>query len=322
MSTKKTAKPQSIAEQRALAEILGEAFETEPKDVNGQFNLTTNYYFYELLNIVKGRLDIRCPDFWNKDFMLDSLILQGRFFITDSAIGIAPFNGNPNGLNVFNRASQVEIVNSILGTWKRWITGTKMNKKDACVVYLYDNLYYRSAIDMLRMYSQRLASIDCSFDVNIMNTRVAFIFNVNSTQQEKEAKKVYSKVSKGEPAVFTKVKDTLHPDDGGLDVQAFPAKDVFIADKLIETKRSVMAEFLTKWGVNNTAYEKRERLTNDEVNSNNVEIDANVAYIRDNLALCSEKVRNMFNIDFDIKLKESSINVEVKPENTNKENNI
>lgn len=312
-----SAKANSREEQRALAEITGEAFETNPKNVNGQYTLATEYYFYELLNIVKGKFDIICPDFWNKDFMLDSLILNGRFFITKSVIGVAPFNGNPYGLNVFNRSSKVEIVNNILGTFRRWITGAKLTKHDACAVYLYDNLYYRSATSMLRMYAQRLASIDCSFDVNIMNTRVAFIFNVDDSKQEKEAKRVYTKVSRGEPAVFTKVKDALHPEDGGLDVQAFPCKDVFIADKLIETKRAVMAEFLTKWGINNTAYEKRERLTNEEVNSNNVEIDSNVEYIKENLKMCSEQVRKMFMIDFDIKLKESKANAETITKNIN-----
>lgn len=308
-------------QNRDYWELVEEAFGMIPRNVDGQFNRTTAYYKAELLNILKGRFEVTCPDFWDKDFLLTTLILDGRFFVSDSSIGVAPFNGSSFGLNVFNRASAVTIVNSILGEWKRFLTGERMREESAVVVYLYDNFYYRSFRDTIDMTSERLASIDCSLDVNIMNTRVAYIFNAENTQQATEAKEIYTKVSAGVPAVFAKVKDPLKPEDGGLDVTAFPVKDVFIADKLFELKQSIMSEFLTKIGINSTAYEKKERLLVDEVNGNNAERDANISYINENLALCSKRVRDLFNIDFNIKMKEDG-NEKIKQSDVNKENNV
>lgn len=314
---------QAIRQQnRDYWELVKEAFGIVPKDVNGQFNLTTAYYKAELLNILKGRFEIECPDFWDIDFMLDLLLLDGRFFVSDSTIGVAPFNGSPFGLNVFRRASGVTIVNEILGTWERFITGIRMDKTNAICVYLYDNLYYRSFSETINMYAEKLASIDCSIDVNIMNSRVAYIFNAECTQQADEAKLVYQKVSAGEPAVFTKVKNPLSPEEGGLDVSAFPVKDMFIADRLFELKRSIISEFLTKIGINSTAFEKKERLLVDEVNGNNEERNATIAYINKNLDRCSEKVRKAFRINFSIKMKVEDNNARIEQKDVDETDNI
>lgn len=290
-------------QNRDYWELIKEAFGIVPKDVDGQFNLTVEYYKSELMNILKGRFDIVCPDFWDTDFLLDTLIIQGKVVISDSSIGVAPFTASPFGLNVFQRASQVTVINEILGTWDKWLCGNVMKKENAVLLYLFNNRSYRSFNETIDMTAQRLANIDCSIDVNIMNTRVAFIFNADNEQQSEEAKSIYSKISSGEPAVYTKVKDALHPEFGGLDVQAFPAKDVFIADKLFELKQSVMSEFLTRIGINSTAYEKKERLLVDEVNGNNGEIKASLSYINYNLEKCSKKVRDLFDIDFSIKMR-------------------
>lgn len=312
----------NIQSQKGYWSLVEEAFGIKPRAVNGQFNLTTGYYKSELINILKGRFEIECPKFWDKDFMLNLLILDGRFFISDSSIGVAPFNGSPFGLNVFLRSSGVTIVNEILGNWERWITGVKMDKTNAVCVFLYDNLYYRSFRETIDMYAEKLASVDCSIDVNIMNSRVAYIFNAENTQQAEEAKLIYQKVTAGEPAVYTKVKNALSPEDGGLDVSAFPAKDMFIADKLFDLKRSIMSEFLTKIGINSTAFEKKERMLVDEVNGNNEETTATIAYINRNLKDCSERVREAFNIPFSIKMKVSDTNAEIKQTNFNQKNNV
>lgn len=298
-------------EKRGQWELLKEAMGVEPESVDGQSAMRTEYYRLQLLEFVKGRFEIRCPEWWDKDFMLDLLLTRGRFFITNSRAGVMPFNGSAHGINAFLRNTKLTTTSVVgfLSNLEKKLFGKDSN---ACVVYLKDSKYYRSVIMQINVYAEKLASIDCSIDVNIMNSRVAFIFNARNTAQAKEAKLIFNKISNGEPAVFTDVAETLTSQDGTLLVQTLPVKDNYILDKLLEAKRAIIAEFMSYWGVNNVAYEKRERLLTDEINSNNEEIEGYIAYMQNNLKECSERVRNMFGIDFDIKIKEIRNNDAVK----------
>lgn len=296
-------------ERQEFWEAMQSAFGENPKKVDGQFTARTAYYRSQLLNIVKGRIKIKCPDWWDKDYMLELLLLKGRFFIADSPIGVAPFDGSPYGFNVFRRNSRVTIVNEILGEFDRSLTDVKSNETDenrrAVVVYLYDNKHYRSINEMLNIYSAKLAMCDASIDVNLFNCKTPFVFNVSDSKQAETAKALYDKISLGEPAVFTRMKNPMSQDDGGVEVLTLPVKDNFMGDKMQELKRAIIGEFLTSVGLNNTAYEKRERLITSEADSNNEEIESNVTYIKQNFKTVSKEVRKVFGIDFKIKVRGS-----------------
>lgn len=51
----------------------------------------------------------------------------------------------------------------------------------------------------------------------------------------------------------------------------------------MQSKRTIINEFLTKIGIANANYDKRERLNSDEVNQNNEETKAMISVIFDNL---------------------------------------
>lgn len=293
--------PESRTEKRDYWNMLKNAFGEKPTSVNAQLVAATEQYRQELINIVKGRFEVTCPDWWSKDYLLTLLICAGRFYITDTSIGVCPLNGGSHGLNVFERPSAVTIANPVLGTFDRKLTG---KNADAVVVYLYDDRYYRSFMPIIDRFAQRLANCDCSIDVNLLNTRVPFIFNVHDSKQAATAKELYEKVSQGEPAIFTTTDDLMDPSSNRDIVETMPVKNNYVADMIIEAKRAIVSEFLTYCGINNLAYEKKERLIVDEVRSNNAETEYNVAYINNNLQHCSEEVRKMFDIEFDIKLKE------------------
>lgn len=289
-------------------DMVRDAYAEQPSEVNAQFTIQTEFYKDILLNIAKGRFDIQCPEWWDKDFMLDCLLLEGKFIVTESdKVGVAPFQGNISGTNMFLRGSQIEIVNPILGNWmcERY--------KDAVVVYLYDDRWFRSITNIISYYAQRLANIDCSIDVNLMNTRVPWIFNAENTKQAKEAKLIYKKVSEGQPAVFTKVRRSGDLDrEGGLDVSSLPVKNNYVTDKLIEAKRAIISEYLTYLGINSVSYEKKERMVTSEVEMSQGESAYNIEYPKDNLKDCCDATNEMFpSTGLRITVKEGVVNEEV-----------
>jgi len=289
-----------------LKKAYKEAFGEEPKDVNAQLVTRTLFYKQILYNIVKGRIDIRCPIEWDEDYILDALLIEGKFCITDTELGKLPLKCSPYGLNVFQRANCVNIVNPAFDK----VLKRKIDKN--CVLYyLYDNTLYRGISWILDVYSEKLASCDGAIDVNLINSKVAFIFDCASKKQADEMKKIYSEISRGKPAVYYHGSNQqLDINDNKLVCFTLPVKNNFIAPELQDQKRTIMNEFLSIFGINTNNVEKKERLIESEVDANNQEILFNIEYSKKILEKCNKKTSKMFpDIDFYIQWKEIEENV-------------
>ena len=73
-----------------------------------------------------------------------------------------------------------------------------------------------------------------------------------------------------------------------------PAKENFISDDIQLLKRKIINEFLTDIGINNTNLDKRERLTDDEVNANNEEVRFNIMHWYDNIQDGIRRTKRLF----------------------------
>lgn len=259
------------------------------------------YYYSYLLNMVKGRFNVSCPLEWDVDYILDALLLKGVFCVTDTALGVLPLKCEPFGINVFDRATKVNITNNVLGSFERTIG------EDCEIVYLYDTIFFHSIIPLLHIYAQRLATCDCSVDVNLINSRVSDIFECADGAQVATAKKMYDEISQGKPAVFIR-KANSALDQTGIERYSNSVKNSFIADTILDVKRTIVCEFLTAIGINNANTDKKERLNSDEVNSNNAELETNIAYIRGNLGKSCKKVNAMFGDILHIDIRETNNN--------------
>jgi len=62
-------------------------------------------------------------------------------------------------------------------------------------------------------------------------------------------------------------------------------------------KRKIINEFLTEIGINNSNLDKRERLTDDEVNANDQEVIANIQCWIDNINEGIAKINQMFGLN-------------------------
>lgn len=291
---------------RKLEKIFKE-LSASPKYVNTNAT-STLFYRAELLKILKGRFVIDCPSEWDKDYMLDALLLNGMFSVTDTRLGILPLKCSVYGVNVFERPSKIVITNPVLKTIRRTL------HEDAEIVYLYDDKIFRSVNLLLDIYAQKLANCDASIDVNLMNTRTPLIFECADSQQVATAKAMYDKISRGEPAIFKRAKNALETNE--LTVHMQNTKNSYIVDNIQDAKRTILNEFLTIIGINNANTDKRERLNSDEVNANNQELFVNIDYWSKNLKSCSERVKKMFNIEFEISLKEYEVNYDNKGRNS------
>ena len=171
---------------------------------------------------------------------------------------------------------------------------------------------YRSdIIPICNRFATLLSECDSSISVNLMNSKVAFIGLCSSKSVAESMKLMYQKISSGEPAVFVKG-DQINGDN----ILYNHVKENFIAGDVQLLKRKLMSEFLTEIGVNNANTDKRERLTDNEVEANDSEIQLNAGYWLDNIKEGIEKTNQMFGLNISVKLK-NTFNTEGEIDNVN-----
>lgn len=258
-----------------------------PKKVNGQMALMTEFYRRFLFRKVKGIFSVKVPDEWDYDYTLDSLLSRGYITVTDSPIGVQAFVCSTYGINYRNQPTNVRVAVPQLKGFDRTIG------IDCELLYLarrFGSVYF-TYTDLIDIYAQRLASCDAAVDVNILNSRVAFVMEADSKAQAETLYALFDTIMDGEPAVVVR-SGTL--DQKSLNVFFNSVKNNFVADVLLDAKRTIMNEFLTEIGVNNANTDKRERLVTSEVAANNQELMLNTDVIATNLEICMDKIHRMF----------------------------
>lgn len=266
-----------MSKTNLLSKLKAQLLAIKPSNVQGTDNEAYQMYWEYFYRLIKGRFKVSCPDDWNVDYMLQHLIEDGLLLITDTAAGIIPLKTGVSGDNIWNRPSSFITANHILGNIKGTIG------VDGVCIYTNGDGYMSSVfLPLISKFAYLMASYDASIDVNLMNSRAAMIFDCATSKQESEAKAVYEKISRGEPAVFFS-QDAGVRNGGRLEFHTINVSQTFIVDKLQDAKRTSLNEMLNMIGIKTSNTDKKERLVTDEVNSNLGEIAFNIAYINESL---------------------------------------
>lgn len=275
-------------------DLASNFFAAKPKEVDAIANTSAQYYRQWMLKKIFSRFEIlNVPDNWEMDYLLENIFINGFVCICDTTMGVIPLNCGVTGINVFNHPTECMINNPILGSF------TKKIDDDCILVKLQYN--FKGCTTMLDRYAALLAMCDSSVAVNLMNSKVAFIGLASSKAQSESMKKMYDDISCGKPAVYVKG-DNINSESFFFN----NVKQNFIADDVQLLKRKIINEFLSDIGINNTNLDKRERLTDDEVDANNEEVLFSITHWYENLKEGFTKVNKMFNLNIEIKIKDLS----------------
>ena len=296
-------KDKEIIQNLTLA--LESAYGRKPTDVSGIENIASAYYFNYLLRLTKGIFDISVPDYWDSDFILNTLLLNGVFGIFEYNSEPLAMNCQPYGVNMYYKPTSFNIANPVLGTFNKTIG------VDGALIYLEEepsiNASFKTIRPLLTKYAYQLAACDKCIDQSLMNSGVAAIFSASSKKAAESYRKMYDEIAEGRPAVFVDEELGL-TSATARNLQYTPAKDNYICDKVQIEKRCIIEEFLTAIGVNNANTDKRERLNSDEVNSNNDECYIATDVWRRNLKETIAAAKKLFpSLEFSITLKDLSI---------------
>lgn len=118
----------------------------------------------------------------------------------------------------------------------------------------------------IQLFARRLAEAERTIDVNL-NAQKTPVVVCGDERERLTMRNAYKNFSGNVPVMFT-TKD--------FDTKSFQTLSTgapFITDKVQTYKRNLWAEIMAYLGLNNVEHEKKERLTEDEVNANNALIE-------------------------------------------------
>ena len=246
----------------------------QPGTVEGQNTSATLYEKRYLYQLIFSRFKFGLPKDWNLNFFRFWLFSWGSIavmYTREYGWICAPYSVSQ--INMYWNPKEIVITNSYLANPKYGVIGVNSG-----IIKLFDD--YGGMDDIVRHYAVKLAQIDRCIDVNLMNANVTKYFEARNKKHAQEIKDLYAQSTQGEPLVVAnesvtrgKQIETLYKD----------IKSDYIVNDLLQSKRAIINEFLTKIGIANANYDKRERLNTDEVNQNEEETKAMINVIYDNI---------------------------------------
>ena len=275
----------------AWSDLKRNFFAERPKDVDGVANASALYYREFLLKKIFSVFEFTIPDTWSMDYFQSHLFLDGYIGIVDTDAGVLPLQCSFSGINVFNEPTEIIVANPVLGSFDR-----KIGVNGVLLRIQYN---YMGVLTMLNRYAALLAMCDSGIAVNLMNSKVTMIGMAETKAQADSMKVMYDRISMGEPAVFVKGSAI----GNGESIYWNRAKENYIANDIQDTKRSLIAEFLTEIGIDNVNIDKRERLVTDEVNANDEEIRCNVQHWLENIQTGFREANDLFGLDLSVRIR-------------------
>jgi len=257
------------------------------------------YFVKYLLQQAMARYEFTLPDKpgWDKAYFIYTLFVAGYGAVLKTpkfgtifqwcTLGGYDINYMPKTATVTNPALEETYIRTI--------------HKDCEIIKMQP--LYGSIMDIVGYYADLMAMTSEAIGVNILNSKLAYIFAAGSRAVAESFKRLFDTVAGGEPMVVADEK-LFDKTTGRLKVDYFTQnlRDNYIANDLFESLKNIENKFYTDMGFYN-AVEKKERLLVDEVNANNEATMSKCTLWLETMRESMERANNMFGLNLNVKLR-------------------
>ena len=265
-----------------------------PSTVHYIDNGTATFYIRYLLQKAMSVFKWKLPELWDADYFLYTLYTWGFIAILKTdRFGVIPQQCTLTGYNVFYAPKRTTVTNPIMPeTIERDI--------DTDCVLLKLTPDYTGILDLIYFYAGKMALASSALDVNLLNSKLAYLFTAKNKSVAESFKKMYDQIASGEPASIID-RNLLDPDGNKTwDFFSQNLHENYIASDILADMRKIEQQFDTDIGIPNANTDKRERLITDEVNANNVETATRCELWLEELKKGCEKVKSMFGVEISV----------------------
>lgn len=258
-------------------------------------DLTYNDYLNRLTKICLSMFEwINLPKSMNPIFLEKSLFLFGQaVLLKDDKFGFINTDSSSCGnLNIYHLPTKLNCFSLQFRTTRELYCGINdENEQNNSCILVQNNFEMTSTFESIQLFAYRLAEIERTIDINLNAQKTPLLILTNE-KQLLSMKNTYNKVQNNGFVIYGD-KDTF--DESSIKVIKTDAP--FLIDKLQTQKKEIWNEVLTFLGINNIITEKKERMINDEVNSNNELINLNLQSFLAPRQLACEQFNTLFNLD-------------------------
>ena len=285
-----------------------------PSTVHCKNTMMRRYFQRYLLQKAISVFKWTLPETWNRDYFLYVLYTWGYIGVVETnKFGVICQAGVPYGYDIYYQPTNLIITNPLLKGSLQPRIG-----KECTVFKLQPD--WGGINDLVNYYADMMALCAETSGVNLLNSHLSFVFPAKDKTTAETYKKLFDKVSGGEPCVV--VDKQLFKEDGTQVWNPFQQNigQNYIVDKILSDMRKIEAMFDTEIGIPNANTDKRERLVTDEVNANNIETITRCELWLEELQKSCKNTNNMFGTDIMVKWRHNPEEQEVDDNGKNGNN--
>lgn len=245
------------------------------------------YLLQKAMSVFKWDL----PETWDRDYFLYVLYGIGYIAVLNTdKYGVIPQQCGLDGYNIFYQPKRALVTNPLLKGLRSLDIGTQCT-----LIKLQPD--YGSVMDLVGFYADMMALTAETAGVNLVNSRLSYVFFGKNKNTEESQKKLFDHVASGEPAIFvdTALYDVQSGNPSWIPFQQNVGQNYIAGDALADLRKWEMM-FDTDIGIPNANTDKKERLISDEVNANNVEVTSKADLWLDQLQKSFAQTSKMFGI--------------------------
>lgn len=264
-----------------------------PSSIHSQNTNLTRFFKRYLLQKAFGVFKWNLPKNWSKNYFLYTLYCYGYLAVINTdKFGVIPQSCGLQGYDVMYQPTNAIITNPLLTGIITPRIGTQ------CVLFKLQP-DYGGILDLVSYYADMMSIAAETAGINLFNSKLSYVFSANNKSNAESFKKLYDDITSGKPAVVDK---NLYNPDGTKAWDLFEQNvgSNYIAGTILEDLRKWEIMYLSEIGINNSNTNKKERMTIDEVNSNNEETKVLVDFWMEELQKSCAEVQEMFNVEIGV----------------------
>lgn len=222
------------------------------------------FWMRALYQRAMAAIEFNIPEEWNEDYFRYILAMRGFIAVFNSReYGVIPQYCSVHGYGLYLEPKLVNIATPYINE-----NDLLIGRDCALIKFTPD---YLGIYDILHHYAEKLALAGASIDMNLFNSRLAYIIAAKSKAGAEAIKKTLDKISQGEPSVVIDEK-IFKGIAGGTVTDAEPwveysrdVKQSYIGTELWNEHRTILNEFDREVGIPTEGQEKKERMITEEI---------------------------------------------------------
>ena len=270
----------------------------QPNTVHSQNTRLVGYFRRYLLQKAISVFKWELPETWSRDYFLYVLYCWGVVAVIETdQFGVIPQGCGLKGYNVMYQPTHAIIANPLLTGILEPQIGVE------CELFKLQP-DFGGIMDLVNSTSEDLALCSEAVSMNVINSKLAYVFAAGNKAAAQSFKSLYDEIAEGNPAVV--LDNRLFGKDGKPNWTMFSQdlRSNFIAPDIVDTMHEIEARFDQQIGIPSANRDKKERLTTDEVNVNNVDTYSKCALWLESLKESADRVNAMFGTKISVDWRE------------------